>query len=82
MILYFKHIIHIDDFPLNGHPPSNKLHEGERSEDRRSTKPENVEIENSNASKGRRRNIYNDTSARKYGFIVTKIKTIIIMYLQ
>ena len=23
MILYFKHIIHIDDFPLNGHPPSN-----------------------------------------------------------
>ena len=20
MILYFKHIIHIDDFPLNGHP--------------------------------------------------------------
>ena len=22
MILYFKHIIHIDDFPLNGHPPS------------------------------------------------------------
>ena len=23
MILYFKRIIHIDDFPLNGHPPSN-----------------------------------------------------------
>ena len=22
MILYFKHIIHIDDFPLNGHPSS------------------------------------------------------------
>ena len=22
MILYFKHIIHIDDFPLKGHPPS------------------------------------------------------------
>ena len=22
MILYFKHIIHIDDFQLNGHPPS------------------------------------------------------------
>ena len=22
MILYFKHIIHIDDFPLTGHPPS------------------------------------------------------------
>ena len=22
VILYFKHIIHIDDFPLNGHPPS------------------------------------------------------------
>ena len=22
MILYFKHIIHIDDFPLYGHPPS------------------------------------------------------------
>ena len=22
MILYFKHIIHIDDLPLNGHPPS------------------------------------------------------------
>ena len=22
MILYFKHIIHIDEFPLNGHPPS------------------------------------------------------------
>ena len=22
MILYFKHIIHIDDFPLNGHTPS------------------------------------------------------------
>ena len=22
MILYFKHIIHIDNFPLNGHPPS------------------------------------------------------------
>ena len=22
MILYFKHIIHIDDFPLNRHPPS------------------------------------------------------------
>ena len=22
MNLYFKHIIHIDDFPLNGHPPS------------------------------------------------------------
>ena len=22
MILYFIHIIHIDDFPLNGHPPS------------------------------------------------------------
>ena len=22
MILYFKNIIHIDDFPLNGHPPS------------------------------------------------------------
>ena len=22
MILYFKHIIRIDDFPLNGHPPS------------------------------------------------------------
>ena len=28
MILYFKHIIHIDDFPLNGPPPSfyNKVH--------------------------------------------------------
>ena len=25
MILYFKHIIHIDDFPLNGHPPSSML---------------------------------------------------------
>ena len=23
MILYFKLIIHIDDSPLNGHPPSN-----------------------------------------------------------
>ena len=22
MIQYFKHIIHIDDFALNGHPPS------------------------------------------------------------
>ena len=22
MIQYFKHIIHIDDFPLNGHPLS------------------------------------------------------------
>ena len=22
MILYFKHIVHIDDFPLNGHLPS------------------------------------------------------------
>ena len=22
MILYFKHVIHIDDFPLNGQPPS------------------------------------------------------------
>ena len=22
MILYFKNIIHIDDFPLNGHPPT------------------------------------------------------------
>ena len=22
MLLNFKHIIHIDDFPLNGHPPS------------------------------------------------------------
>ena len=22
MILYFKHILYIDDFPLNGHPPS------------------------------------------------------------
>ena len=22
MLPYFKHIIHIDDFPLNGHPPS------------------------------------------------------------
>ena len=22
MILYFKHIIHIDNFPLNGHPPT------------------------------------------------------------
>ena len=22
MLLYFKHIIHIDDFPLNGHPPT------------------------------------------------------------
>ena len=22
MILYFKHIIHIDDFPLDGYPPS------------------------------------------------------------
>ena len=22
MLLYLKHIIHIDDFPLNGHPPS------------------------------------------------------------
>ena len=22
MILYFKQMIHIDDFPLNGHPPS------------------------------------------------------------
>ena len=22
IILYFKHIIHIDDFPHNGHPPS------------------------------------------------------------
>ena len=21
-VLYFKHIIHIDDFRLNGHPPS------------------------------------------------------------
>ena len=21
MMLYFKHIIHIDDFPLNEHPP-------------------------------------------------------------
>ena len=21
--VYLKHIIHIDDFPLNGHPPSN-----------------------------------------------------------
>ena len=28
MILYFKHIIHIDDFPLNGHPPNtNKNHQ-------------------------------------------------------
>ena len=26
MILYFKHIIHIDDFPLNGHPPSSSAH--------------------------------------------------------
>ena len=25
MILYFKHIIHIHDFPLNGHPPSSTL---------------------------------------------------------
>ena len=25
MILNFKHIIHIDDFPLNGHPPSRPL---------------------------------------------------------
>ena len=25
MILYFKRIRHIDDFPLNGHPPSTKL---------------------------------------------------------
>ena len=25
MILYFKHIIHIDDFSLNGHPPSKIL---------------------------------------------------------
>ena len=25
MILYFKHIIRIDDFPLNGHPPSIRL---------------------------------------------------------
>ena len=25
MILYFKHIIHIDDFLLNGHPPSNTI---------------------------------------------------------
>ena len=25
LILYFKHIIHIDDFPPNGHPPSNLL---------------------------------------------------------
>ena len=25
MILYFKHILHIDDFPLNGHPPSYKI---------------------------------------------------------
>ena len=25
MILYFKHIIHIDDFSLNGHPPSDML---------------------------------------------------------
>ena len=25
MILYFKHIIHIDDFPLNGHPPSSLI---------------------------------------------------------
>ena len=25
VILYFKHIIHIDDFPLNGHPPSINL---------------------------------------------------------
>ena len=25
MILYFKHIIHIDDFPLKGHPPSTML---------------------------------------------------------
>ena len=26
MILYFNHIIHIDDFPLNGHPPSFTLY--------------------------------------------------------
>ena len=26
MILYFKHIIHIDDFLLNGHPPSRLLY--------------------------------------------------------
>ena len=25
MILYFKHIMLIDDFPLNGHPPSRSL---------------------------------------------------------
>ena len=28
MILYFKHIIHIDDFPLNGHPPSVPMSDG------------------------------------------------------
>ena len=28
MILYFKHIIHIDDFPLNGHPPSAIINAG------------------------------------------------------
>ena len=22
MIFFFKHIIHVDDFPMNGHPPS------------------------------------------------------------
>ena len=22
LYMYFKHIIHIDDYPLNGHPPS------------------------------------------------------------
>ena len=27
MILYFKHIMHIDDFRLNGHPPSWQLWE-------------------------------------------------------
>ena len=26
MILCFKHIIHIDDFPINGHPPSYTLY--------------------------------------------------------
>ena len=31
MILYFKHIIHIDDFPLNGHSPSYNLKNGSLS---------------------------------------------------
>ena len=28
MILYFKHIIHIDDLPLNGHPSSVPMSDG------------------------------------------------------